>query len=91
MDELKHAIERTKELFKKRPHASDWSTNLIEGSESITDPKVWTHYYDYIVNPTSFVFPKELEDIAPCKIQKISELPANLTCEAYKNGTEMGC
>ena len=52
--ELEKALARTVKLFKTRDRSEDWSRNIIEGSEGITDTKDWTLYYHFLSNPKKF-------------------------------------
>ena len=90
MDELKLAISTTKDLFTRNRHSESWSDNIINGSKYITDPNVWTHYYDFLVNPKDYKIPTKLENIEyHCNETQIPPYPADMIVKEYKNGSDI--
>ncbi len=90
MTALENAVAKTKKLFAERTSSEDWSNNIIEGSQGLTEKKDWDAYIMFLANPngsskTGTIVPLEVED----EKQEHPEVENGMVETRYENGTDM--
>jgi hypothetical protein len=90
------SIKKYNELCKTRSHPSFWHNNLIDAELTCKDDREKKHFYNYIVNPSTYSYDRvESPDyrtlgdsIDQGTIVEPKDLPSNVESTLYKNGNE---
>lgn len=88
LDELTQAIENTKDFFKRRTHANDWSRNIEEGSAGLKTKQSWARYYKWLSNPQHFDLNEEIEYM-DCDEYNPPPYEDGMVVETHKNGPDL--
>ena len=88
LKELSDAIQKTKDFFKKRNHANDWSRNIEQGSAGLKTKQQFGRYYSWLANPNHFDLNQEVQYM-DCDEYNPPPYEAGMEVETIQNGPDV--
>ena len=88
LKELAEAIDKTKDFFKRRTHANDWSRNIEQGSSGLKTKQQWGRYYNWLANPQHFDINEHI-DYMDCDEYNPPPYEDGMEIEEFQNGPDL--